>query len=425
MLAAIVLVSISIILSLRLGTKDKRFHYEVLSEDTSEENLVRKFPCHYMHNRTNEFEIVPHFQRQDTNNNPDVTNEYHERYSISIATMISPSVALFKRLKDMAQRWPGPISVSVFISDASYEDQVKLAIQQLQYNNTRIFGSRISFHLVTDLKNERGLDKNLFPRNLLRNVAIQNADANYVLLLDADLTPSKYAYKKLKTHLRKLEKKKKGAKHVVVVPAFEKSNSTEFKKFPVATKKELLKIKKKQRESVLPFHFKSKLIAHKNTRSMKWYVTKRDYSVTYADDYEPYVVVRKDANLPPFWEHFVGFGRNKLQWIEELFVAGYKFTVVPDVFVLHKWHQSYGLRRVRPYIADEYALRFQRYLKHYYGRSVRSDKSLDVYYESALTKWNDAVASGNITTSVSTSKWFSKLSNKREVEFEQCLYRLK
>ena len=70
---------------------------------------------------------------------------------------------------------------------------------------------------------------------------------------------------------------------------------------------------KKNDKTYKIFLLKSKTQAHNATDYERWYATDDQlYDVSYQADYEPYVVVRRDSNLPPFWEHFTGFGRNKL-----------------------------------------------------------------------------------------------------------------
>ena len=107
LLAAFALASNSLIISLRLGSRGKRTQskvsdtsFKLESPDVIEEPLdtfnAKKFPCHYITNRADEFEIVPHFLRQQKDNH----NLSNDRYSISIATMISPTEALFERLKE-------------------------------------------------------------------------------------------------------------------------------------------------------------------------------------------------------------------------------------------------------------------------------------------------------------------------------------
>lgn len=392
----------------------------VVQPPESTRNLrLREFPCHYTTNRDTEFHIVPnHLRRSD-----ELSTTMNE-YDISIATMMSASISTFNRLISMAERWSGHISAAVFIKDPTNIEAVSLALQKFQDDNSHILGSRVSFHLVIDNVLSRGEDVNMFPRNLLRNVAVENSKTNYVLVLDVDLAPSIGAHENLMRHLYELEEGDKrhhrnNSKYALVVPAFEKSNSQHLKKSSVSTKEEILALKKVDPGSIVPFMKKEKLSAHEATNAKKWYQSKDRYHIRFAEDYEPYVVVRKGG--PPFWEHFVGFGRNKIQWIEELFLAGYNFTVVPDTFVIHKRHERYGLRKVRPYIADEYVLRFQKYLRTSYGHSMRDIVSLDKWRGLVDRKWKTQVISRGLATKYTTMRAMHAMSRKRNDEFKRCI----
>ena len=77
--------------------------------------------------------------------------------------------------------------------------------------------------------------------------------------------------------------------------------------------------------------------------------------------FEPYLVVRASSSaaaasgsmsgggpvtgteeraLPSFDERYVGYGKNKVQWVEALRSAGYSFWVLPRAFVVHWPHES-------------------------------------------------------------------------------------
>ena len=63
----------------------------------------------------------------------------------------------------------------------------------------------------------------------------------------------------------------------------------------------------------------------------------------HAGRYEPYLVVRKEGT-PLFDERFVGYGKNKIQWIQHLRLRGFTFHVMPKVFVVHCPHEESAAR---------------------------------------------------------------------------------
>ena len=70
------------------------------------------------------------------------------------------------------------------------------------------------------------------------------------------------------------------------------------------------------------------------------------YDVPWKDPWEPVYVVRRSA--PPYDPRFKQFGFNRISHACELHVAGYKFRVLGDAFVLH-----HGLKGEEPPRADQ------------------------------------------------------------------------
>ena len=399
------------------------------------------FPCHYLINREKEFDIIPSYNKLQRVNTlvKWLPSSTQSKYDITIVTMMDPSQSMFKRLEKMANNWSGQISVAVFINsnDDEVKDKAMSKIRQFQSKHEDSFGLRVVFHLVINLRGDRGKDQNIFPRNLLRNVALDNAPTDYVLVLDMDLAPSLNAHDYLKKHLQSIEEKETllspssstSSSYALVVPAFQRSSKYGEDENLARTKPELLQIMKENPKIYDIFLRKDKLQAHNATNYDKWFnitattTTSESnngiYNVSYVADYEPYIVVKKDANLQPFWEHFTGFGRNKLEWIEELYLSGYEFLVVPDCFVVHKNHKKYGLRKIRPFIVDEYSWRFESYVKKKYGRRIQDVKAVSAWGDLAYEKWGK-LQEENKTEEVSWERMVEN-SDNRDKEFATCM----
>ena len=54
-----------------------------------------------------------------------------------------------------------------------------------------------------------------------------------------------------------------------------------------------------------------------------------------------YLLIKKTPTLPLYDERFVGYGWNKVQWIENLRMAGYNFYVFEHGFIIHCPHPMY------------------------------------------------------------------------------------
>jgi len=120
------------------------------------------------------------------------------------------------------------------------------------------------------------------------------------------------------------------------------------------------------------FHRSNCRRCHRPTNFRKWYTTREVYDVSFELKFEPYFVVRKSPTLPPFWEHFTGFGQNKVSWVEEVAAAGYRFYVSPDSFLIHINHDyknqptKHG-GSLKDRIVCEYLEFFQPYVKRVHG----------------------------------------------------------
>lgn len=387
------------------------------------------FPCHYLSKRMEEFKILPHYNQQQRLNTFSkwLPTSASSKYDITIVTMMHPSSSMFNRLIATASNWSGLISVAVFIhsNDLDVKQKAKSEIKKFQTKHKSLLGNRVSFHLVIDMVESRGQDVNVFPRNLLRNVAMDNVHTDYILVLDMDLIPSLNAHDTLKNQLQVLDERNNDSyKYALVVPAFEKSQKygKEYKE-TASTKSKLLEMMKDVPKSYGVFLNSSKVQAHNATNSEKWYKSTDLYEVKYEVDYEPYVVVRKDITLPPFWEHFTGFGRNKLEWIEELHLAKFKFVVAPDSFVVHQNHKKYGLRYLRPYVVYEYARRFQAYVDKVYGQRTQDANSIIEWESQKYKKWKEKVDYKEKIGYLSGQHTVES-SKRRDNEFEICMNRL-
>ncbi|EEC46858.1 predicted protein [Phaeodactylum tricornutum CCAP 1055/1] len=142
--------------------------------------------------------------------------------------------------------------------------------------------------------------------------------------------------------------------NALVVPAFELSKVCDPKRAPCAahnlaklpkTKDALLKLYETVRLPklhVAQFNRDTNFHGHSSTRYTDW-ITQPARQLLHiecvtSDRYEPYIVVRHCQSLPPFQEAFVGFGQNKITWIQQVLRMGYKFYQIGEGFVIHLPH---------------------------------------------------------------------------------------
>nr|VZI46218.1 unnamed protein product [Spirometra erinaceieuropaei] len=300
-------------------------------------------------------------------------------------------VVLLHRLEEIVAHWDGPISLALYVTDK----EVLLLMEYVQ--SVPLLNNRQDLYIHIIFR-----EGNFYPINGLRNIAVQYATTDYVFLVDFDFIPTP----RMHTYLRErvsfqiskaddseddnlgsrdnnIEVEKPSLKRsspendsrpvAYVIPAFE-TFYTQFL-FP-ANKTELLN--QISTGVVKPFRIDLWPAGHQATNYAHWYKSSIPYEVKWEADFEPYVVVKKSA--AKFDTRFLGFGWNKVAYTMLLDALGYRFVVLPEVFVIHLPHSpSMDVYRFRnsPLFRrclERFKVEFIKELAHNYG--VRSLKYL-------------------------------------------------
>jgi glycosyltransferase involved in cell wall biosynthesis len=230
----------------------------------------------------------------------------------------------------------------------------------------------VTFHLVVNAER----DHLHYPHNFLRNIAMDNAVTDYLLLLDADLVPPPASHDALLKRFKTTPELANDERAVLVLPAFERNqvgneSETSLTAFDLpASKVELLE-QMNQNPTLFDVFHPEWVRCQGPTNYPMWYGANEIYPVKYRETYEPYFVVRRIDALPPFWEHFTGYGRDKYSWVKEVSVAGFHFYVSPDMFLIHINHdrsKQQDQTTERSVIKHEYFQHFLPYLERIYGK---------------------------------------------------------
>lgn len=238
------------------------------------------------------------------------------------------TVDRFYKLLDMVLVWEGPISVVLYAQMQSDQLTKALAI----YDSSPPLLYYVDLHVVY-ANNTR------YPANVLRNLAIKEARSDYVFSLDVDLITSGQMHSQLKrflksdSHLAAAFTQPKTYRVALVVPAFE--SDLTWQSLP-RTKEELAKSLNEQITRPVNLDRCSK--CHGPTNYDYWIRAKAPYRAHFHWIYEPYLILRKTADLPLFEERLKGYGFDKNFHTWHLALAGYSFWVLPDVFVVHINH---------------------------------------------------------------------------------------
>lgn len=246
-------------------------------------------------------------------------NEYDPTPDGFDVTLVATlSMDRLQMVEQLLKHWDGPVSLTLYMSDAE-------AQQFLSYTqSSEIIASRknVAYHVVYK-------EGNFYPVNFLRNVGVQHVNTPYVFLTDIDFLPMLGLYSYLRKTLQNLHPD--DSKKAWIVPAFETQRYR--LSFP-RSKAELLNRLDMGELFTFRYHVWTK--GHAPTNFAKWRTATTPYKVTWEQDFEPYIVVRKD--VPEYDTRFVGFGWNKVSHIMELHVMGFDFIVLPNSFIVHMPH---------------------------------------------------------------------------------------
>ena len=225
---------------------------------------------------------------------------------------------LIPMLEPMCQHWEGPMSIAVFTNDSEVSNLSAL-IQSLPSPR-----QNIAYHIVY----KEGVHM-YYPANLLRLVALENAQTSHIFLNDIDFLPSFGLY----AHLRETVTEFNLSHAVMVVPAFETYSDPHNFTFP-QSKSALLEMVAEN--VVFQFHRDEYIRGHAPTDYTRWAKAREVYEIQWQPHYEPYLVTSR--NITPLDTRFVSRDFNKVSHIELLYYQRYKFYVMPDVFILHLPH---------------------------------------------------------------------------------------
>ena len=187
-----------------------------------------------------------------------------------------------------------------------------------------------------------------YPINRLRNIALREVRTTHLLLTDIDLWPS--------TNARSAALALSGPRYLaqphlaLVLPAFEYQGGSDGKDASPSELPESFG----ELESCMGANgnrarcaiFKHATDTHLTTDYDRWWAQDEPAPVVCFRSlrYEPYLIVPRLNSTPTFDERFIGYGKNKIQWVQHLRLAGFVFHVLPRAFVVHYPHRESAAR---------------------------------------------------------------------------------
>nr|CAB3224857.1 N-acetyllactosaminide beta-1,3-N-acetylglucosaminyltransferase-like [Phallusia mammillata] len=303
--------------------------------------------------------VVRHFYKSEGFPINDVTP-----YDITL--VLHGSVDKLYKLIEIAEVWDGPVSMSVLApdSDAAFVDDaidgVRLCWNRLRHTTSfhLVFPSRAPPNMTSlgsfvylsckDVIRRLRIRKprsstSMYPHNVMRNVARRGALTNYVLHVDADVTPSKGLRQRFLEFARRnsLHENLRSSHDVYVLPVFEVRRSS----YPVRTKRELLTALEDKNARVLLQEICPQ--CHKATDSDRWlrsitFSPADEMSISYevqcTKGWEPYFIASRYS--PLYGINFTAYGQDRLSHMCELQAKGYKFKVLNDEFLVYDGYRS-------------------------------------------------------------------------------------
>ncbi|XP_053134978.1 beta-1,4-glucuronyltransferase 1 [Hemicordylus capensis] len=176
-----------------------------------------------------------------------------------------------------------------------------------------------------------------YPNNLLRNVARRVVGGHWMLVVDMDMVPSEGLREDFLAFSRAADE---GTPGVFVVPAFEIRHT---RRIP-GTKTELLQLY--QVGEIRPFYEELCARCQAPTNYSHWLnlpvggPLRVTYEVQWRDPWEPFYIGA--SSVPPYDERFKQYGFNRISQACELHVAGYRFSVLSNAFLVHKGFKVAG-----------------------------------------------------------------------------------
>ena len=270
----------------------------------------------------------------------------------TIVLVTHASTSKLDILQVQLQYWGGPASVALYV--ASLEDIARLETFLQNQQTNPWFQEHVALHMVLENFFVQNEEKETigYPHNWLRNVALDYAGSDYVVVLDVDFIPGPPGcYARLQTLLREpksqLQYELRQQRRLLVLPAFEvyvtRTNQTSAAPDQLPSSKvELAAMVRNQ--TVEAFHVERFYRGHGPTDYTRWFhddiyekSNELFYKILYEPNYEPYILAYRPG-LPRYWTKFRGYGQNKMSWFRELHRAGYRFGVLRECYVTHLQH---------------------------------------------------------------------------------------
>lgn len=247
-------------------------------------------------------------------------------------------------LAQLCARWTQPIAMAVL---------THRTVPQMEEELLALGCRREQLQIATLSPHWHAIDA--YPVNHLRNLAVRMVQTTHMIYLDIDFVPSSDLESTLlhSQHIR--QALAEDHRQALVVPAFEYKPAC----WNCSTYEELVQALPRNKTELLMLHSRGEVsmfhdywpVAHDSTDYDAWMLHQEpagllDIPCIRANHYEPYLVLRKCRDLPPFQQAFTGYGYNKASFTMQLQAMNYKFRQIGGIFCVHFPHEDSAARQV-------------------------------------------------------------------------------
>jgi len=303
--------------------------------------------------------------------------EAADRQGGGICVAVAATADRVGALHRLATSWPGLLSVAFLSHNFTRDAALGLRALAAPGGSLPASPGRIALSLVPNRpsgarpyvrRGRGGLFGDLFPTNLLRNVALDACGAaDVALVLDVDFSFCCGDVARTLDRYARAVRADTGLSYVL--PAFEAAEGE-----VIRSKGELLDRLDRSGAGVFE---KQAQASHACDRLEQWRGATEPFASPYTYMCEPYLLVHRSV-LPPYDESFVGYGKNRLSLHYELAARRVRMEVAPDAFVLHE--RGSHASRSKAWWAGETcwpAFRKRVWEAHGFWRSSRRQRQLD------------------------------------------------
>eukprot|EP00056_Hartaetosiga_gracilis_P009190 m.131654 g.131654 ORF g.131654 m.131654 type:complete len:457 (+) comp13076_c0_seq1:156-1526(+) len=294
-----------------------------------------------------------------------------KNHLITICTQAS--LGGVEEIEFQSHAFEGPISVSVFIeedipqsiyslltflecknlrnvaihlvlqNDKSAYTEPSLHVGMLEtYLKQMRFGAqhKKTFCEQADLVSSQAVNYNHnlpYPNNALRNIAVDAAWTDFVIVLDADIVPSMELSNAVRQAIL-LSSENDISNTVFIIPTYEVRKESTLP----STRNDILEWVSQGKAQ--PFYKDLCWKCQKHTRYDIWqqdHPNRLLYEVQWKDAFEPFYAVHRKAFIP-YDERFKQYGFNRISQVCETHVAGYHFKVLYHAFLMHRGFKVHG-----------------------------------------------------------------------------------